>query len=113
MSSLRTKLARLGPPVARHAVPVVAPTRTALIDDLRDRMDAVLARARPTRPPPEVDTLDLPFVTHETPSGPLHVRTYRVAPGHRMGRVRSLGARDASSELLALLALDPTIAACD
>jgi hypothetical protein len=76
-------------------------------------MDAVLARERPMRPPPEVDTLDLPFATVETPSGPLHVRTYRVASGHRMGRARSLGARDASAEVLALLALDPSLAPCD
>jgi uncharacterized protein YprB with RNaseH-like and TPR domain len=76
-------------------------------------MDAVLARARPMRPPPEVDTVDLPFAKEETPSGTLHVRTYRVPPGHRMGRARSLGARDASAELLALLALDPSLAACD
>ncbi|MGH7281587.1 MAG: ribonuclease H-like domain-containing protein [Polyangiaceae bacterium] len=77
-------------------------------------MREILERtALPPRPPPRVDTPELPFVTHDTPSGPLHLRQRRLAASHRMGRVSLLPARDASSELLALLALDPLLASCD
>ncbi len=84
------------------------------LDDLRARMREILERtALPPRPPPRVDTTELPFVTHDTPSGPLHLRQQRLAASHRMGRASLLPARDASSELLALLALDPALASCD
>lgn len=78
-------------------------------------MQAVIARsaARPPPPPRAVDAPDLPFVTHDTPLGPLHVRTLRLGASHRTGRAPVVAARDASAELLALLALDPSIAARD
>jgi uncharacterized protein YprB with RNaseH-like and TPR domain len=43
----------------------------------------------------------------------LHVRTQRLSAAHRTGRISLAGAREASSELLALLALDPCLARCD
>ncbi|HEX7667063.1 MAG TPA: ribonuclease H-like domain-containing protein, partial [Polyangiaceae bacterium] len=88
----------------------LAPT----LDDLRAKMRAILAKnVGAPKPPPPVDTTELPFVTHQTPKGPLHLRAQRLAASHRMGRVSLLPARDASTPLLALLSLDPQIAACD
>ncbi|MBX3230991.1 MAG: ribonuclease H-like domain-containing protein [Labilithrix sp.] len=78
------------------------------------RMDAILARTRaePSRSPPRVD-VDLPFFVEHTDAGPLHVRTVRHGGEHRIGRIPLAPARRASAELLALLALDPSLAACD
>lgn len=107
--SLRNKLSRLEQSER--------PPRPALLDDLRARIRATLERAAARRapaPPPEpLDAIDLPFASTETALGPLHVRTQRLCPGHRAGRAPLAAARDASAELLALLALDPQIADCD
>ena len=65
---------------------------------------------RASTPPRPVDTIELPFVTTETPCGPLSIRTQRLSAAHRMGRAPLLAARGASSRLLALLALDPSLA---
>jgi uncharacterized protein YprB with RNaseH-like and TPR domain len=43
----------------------------------------------------------------------LHVRTQRLSAAHRTGHASVVCARDASPELLALLALDPSLAGCD
>lgn len=92
-----------------------APARPSTLDDLRRRMEAILARTRAEapRPPPRVDVADLPFCVEETPAGPLHVRTVRLSGAHRVGRAPVTSARSASSELLALLALDPRLAKCE
>jgi uncharacterized protein YprB with RNaseH-like and TPR domain len=77
-------------------------------------MQAILERsAVALRPPPPVDTCELPFVTTETPLGPLHVRVQRLSGAHRTGHAPVACARDASADLLALLALDPALARCD
>ena len=95
--------------------PAPAPETPSLLDDLRRRMDAILTRTRsePARELPAVDCPELPFCVERTELGPLHVRTLRLSGGHRVGRIPITGARTASSELLALLALDPRLAACD
>jgi uncharacterized protein YprB with RNaseH-like and TPR domain len=118
--SLRSKLARLPAPrpsgsSSSEPVPNASPARSAVLEDLRGRIEAVLARTarRAAAPPPAVDTPELPFVTTETPSGPLHVRLYRLSGAHRTGHAPVLPARSASAPLLALLALDPKLAACD
>jgi len=88
----------------------------SILDDLRKRMDAIVARTRaePPRPLPEPSApeLELPFCVEETPAGPLHVRTLRLSDAHRVGRAPVSAARRADPEVLALLALDPTLAAC-
>jgi uncharacterized protein YprB with RNaseH-like and TPR domain len=91
------------------------PDRAGILDDLRARIQAVLERTagRPRAPPRPVDTLDLPFATEESTSGPLHVRAQRLSAAHRTGRAPLASARDASAGLLALLALDPALAKCD
>jgi hypothetical protein len=75
-------------------------------------MDAILTRSEAKRPLPAVDCPELPFCIEETEAGPLNVRTLRLSGGHRVGRIPVTGARTASSELLALLALDPRLAPC-
>lgn len=94
---------------------VAAGNGVSVLDDLRARMDAILARTRaqPPAPPPRVDVGELPFCVEETAAGPLHVRTVRHGGEHRIGRIPIAPARRTSAELLALLALDPRIAACD
>ena len=89
-----------------------APT---VLDDLRRRMDSILTRTRsePKRELPAVDCPELPFCVERTELGPLHVRTLRLSGAHRVGRIPITGAKTASSELLALLALDPRLASCE
>lgn len=115
MSSLRSRLARLPPPPSVALPSAAVPAAANVLDDLRARMDAILARTRAEvpRPIPRADTDDLPFCVEETPHGPLHVRTLRLSGAHRVGRAPVAIARSASSELCALLALDPRLAACD
>jgi uncharacterized protein YprB with RNaseH-like and TPR domain len=89
--------------------------RADLLADLRARIHATLERSarRAPAPPPDVDTCELPFATSTTPLGPLHVRAQRLSAAHRTGRASIAGAREASADLLALLALDPGLARCD
>jgi uncharacterized protein YprB with RNaseH-like and TPR domain len=107
------------PPSEGGAAPLGAQaegsSRETTLADLRARMQAALERhaRRAPAPPPLVDTTELPFVTTETPRGPLSIRTQRLSPAHRMGRAPILAARGASSRLLALLALDPSLAERD
>ncbi|MEO8875791.1 MAG: ribonuclease H-like domain-containing protein [Polyangiaceae bacterium] len=106
-ASTPTREAELASPQREHEL-------ASPLDELRNRMRAILERTAITpRKLEPVDTPELPFVTHDTPKGPLHLRAYRLAASHRMGRVSLLPARHASPELLALLALDPQIASCD
>lgn len=105
-------------PVADPPPPVVtlAPADApSVLDDLRRRMDAILTRSRSEEPRqlPAVDCPELPFCVERTELGPLHVRTLRLGGAHRVGRIPVTGARHASSELLALLALDPRLASCE
>src|SRR5687768_7843771 len=115
--SLRSRLARLPtpanqapkapePPPESH-VRDVAPGSKNIIEDLRSRMEAILARTRaePKREPPRVDVAELPFCVEDTPDGPLHVRTLHLNGAHRVGRMPACAARRAESELIALLAL--------
>ncbi len=122
--SLQSKLARLvltGMPASPAADAPgaanagLAADRSGVLADLRARIQATLergARRRPA-PSPPVDTVDLPFATLPTPGGPLHVRVQRLSAAHRTGRAAISGAADANFELLALLSLDPGLAACD
>jgi hypothetical protein len=105
------------PRVEPSATPPILPSeRTSRLEELRARMRALLERSESRRPPaaPILDeAYELPFVSHETPSGPVHVRALRLPPSHRMGRASILAARDASAELLGLLSLDPSLSTCD
>lgn len=85
--------------------------RAPVLDELRDRIRSIFERtAIQKRPPPEVDTDDLPFLTTQTEHGELHVRTLVFGAAHRVGHADTLAAIDARSDLLSLLALDPALA---
>ena len=60
-----------------------------------------------------MDDSELPFAKTETERGPLWTRTQVLSAAHRTGRAPLLAARSSSAHVLALLALDPTLAACD
>ncbi len=95
------------PPVGGADAPLPA---RVLLDDLRAKMDAILSRAPVTRAPATLDAPELPFVTEVTALGDLHRRVVRFPLSHRVGH-KSVGpAHSADAELLALLALDPSIA---
>jgi uncharacterized protein YprB with RNaseH-like and TPR domain len=114
LSRLESAAATPAPP-SRSPSPAPAAPRPDLLADLRARIQATLERTtrRGVAPPPAVDTVDLPFATEDTPLGPLHVRAQRLSRAHRTGRAPLAPARQASAELLALLALDPSLARCD
>ncbi|HEY8088718.1 MAG TPA: hypothetical protein VIF09_12755, partial [Polyangiaceae bacterium] len=81
--SFHDKLSRLDSAgLHRPGSPPPESSRAILLDDLRARIQATLERTarREARPPPPVDTVELPFVTTETAAGPLHVRTQRLSP---------------------------------
>jgi uncharacterized protein YprB with RNaseH-like and TPR domain len=119
--SLRSKLSRLMPPLgtpgesSMRVAPLPAPAPTTL-EDLRARMHAVLerhARQSPEREKPPVDDAELPFAKTENEHGVLWTRTVVLSAAHRTGRAPLLAARSSSAHVLALLALDPALAACD
>ncbi len=95
-----------------HKLRVAAGERPSL-DELRARMARVLERTEttPERSLPRVDHPDLPFLAEETDLGPVHVRARRLSAAHRVGHVGLGPAETAQAEVLALLALDPTLAA--
>jgi uncharacterized protein YprB with RNaseH-like and TPR domain len=115
--SFLDKLSRLESTHAPHPPLALAggAPRPDVLADLRARIQATLERTarRSGYGPPPVDTVDLPFATEDTPLGPLHVRAQRLSRAHRTGRAPLAPAREASAELLSLLALDPALARCD
>ncbi len=122
MASFQSKLDRL-PAIGGAAVPValalpppVPPppsgTRPSL-DELRDRIARIVGRTPAPAPRAHPTRGELPFMVEHTASGPLYVRRERAVPAARVGRVPLVGARDADSALLALLALDPRLSDCD
>jgi uncharacterized protein YprB with RNaseH-like and TPR domain len=116
MGSFGNKLERLPPPPAR-VVPVEPSSQPArgapTLDELRDRIAAIVGR--PAATPPRADPThgELPFLLERTDRGPLYVRRVRSPLGARVGRFPLVAARDADRAMLALLALDPSLAVCD
>ncbi|MEB2313477.1 MAG: ribonuclease H-like domain-containing protein [Polyangiaceae bacterium] len=100
----RSKLGRLPSPDGAPAE----------LDELRDKMAELLGRAPPApRPAADPAATLLPFARRETPRGPLYERLLRLAPSHHVGRMPSDAAAAARPEMLALLALEPGLAARD
>lgn len=108
--SFRDKLSRLS--TSRSASELESP-RADVLEQLRQRIRATLERGAKAREPRWFHSDELAFVTHETNAGPLHVRERRFSRAHRMGRTELGAAYHASAELLALLALNPSLAPCD
>ena len=105
--SARPGARRFRPPVQPPSAP-----RPSL-DDLRDRIAGILARGAPPTPRADPTRGELPFVLQQTERGPLYIHRARSGAAARVGRVPIISGRDAESAMLALLALDPTLAACD
>jgi tetratricopeptide (TPR) repeat protein len=84
----------------------------SVIDQLRAKMAEILERpevlAAPTAPADPSET-SLPFVREETPNGPLYRRHIILPPSHHVGRIPVDSAYSSRPELLALLALDPSL----
>jgi hypothetical protein len=102
-------------PEPARAEPAPPPGAPPSLDELRDRIARILAKQPAPRPAPRLDPTvgELPFALEETPLGPLYVRTRRLSPSHRVGRVSVRAASTAAASMLALLALDPALAACE
>ena len=83
------------------------------LDELRARIAALVGHKEPPRPRPDPTATELPFVVEHTASGPRYVRRVRSAPAARVGRAPLVAARDADPATLGLLALDPSLGACD
>jgi uncharacterized protein len=117
-AKLRRLEASVSPPLAEPVEelghPVSRP-RAGQLEELRARIQAVLERniGRSPKLPPRVDDSELPFAVEDTPLGPLNVRSLRLLPSHRTGHAPVLAARHASASWLGLLALDPSLGACD
>ena len=117
MASFQSKLARLPPmsgpaPPASSEAPAKVEGRPSL-DDLRDRIARIIARAPAQPPRADPARGELPFVLEHSEQGPRYVHRSRALPAARVGRVPLVSARHADPAMLALLALDPALAGCD
>jgi uncharacterized protein len=89
-----------------------APARADLIEQLRAKMAEILERPQPYGQAPRAadpSQTALPFTRQETSEGPLYRRHVILAPSHHVGRIPVDAARSSRPELLALLALDPSL----
>jgi len=99
LAEVRAKLAQLtASPLARQAT-----------DSAGDQAHKHAARDESLN---RGDFLELPFVRIETPDGPLHQRTERLNLSDQVGQFDLNLASAADPELLALLALDSSLANC-
>ena len=129
--NLKSKLSTLATPLTRSDRAAHEPPSTsATLAVLRQRMAEILAPHRPVQvaepvlPPvwqapgwqaPSLDgdeLSDLPFVVELTDHGTLWRRQQLLAPSSHVGRIPLEAARDASGQMLALLALCPELAGC-
>lgn len=84
----------------------------SLIDQLRSKMAEILERPLVSAPPvapADPSETTLPFVREETPNGPIYRRHSILPPSHHVGRIPVDSAYQSRPELLALLALDPSL----
>jgi len=116
MADFKRKLSRLGdaPPPASPGPDAPETDRAVQLDVLRDRLAEMLQQKPASRRRAgELSLDDLPFVCEERDSGPLFVRRERLGPSTHVGHASVESARSAAAAMLALLALDPTLAAVD
>jgi uncharacterized protein len=109
---LRRKLALLEdrrPESPRPPPAALAPAdeRSHVLGELRQKIAEVLGRSAPPRRLAEPTVSRLPFQRIESEDGILYRRLEELAPSHHVGRIPVDAAGAASSELVALLALDP------
>lgn len=97
---------------APHLATELDDPRARTLDELRAKMADILGRERPPpRAPADPALTDLPFLRIESEHGPLCQRLEQLRASHHVGRMPVDAARCAEAELLALLALDPGVAA--
>lgn len=99
-------------------VPAAVPGSPSVLDELRAKMADILERSPlspPLAPPAPADPSQtaLPFVCEPTAEGPLYRRHVILPPSHHVGRIPVDAAYQSRPELLALLALDPSLAGQD
>jgi uncharacterized protein len=102
------------PPATALGSTEALPPPPNIIDQLRAKMAEILERPRyhtPPAAPADPSETALPFVREETPSGALYRRHVILPPSHHVGRIPVDSAYSSRVELLALLALDPSLAA--
>jgi uncharacterized protein len=91
------------------------PPASGIIEQLRAKMAEILERqplaAAPTAPRIGADPsqTSLPFTREESVDGPLYRRHVILPPSHHVGRIPVDAAFSSRPELLALLALDPSL----
>lgn len=115
---LKDKLGRLGPPIGRSEATddtsAQAPERARTLESLREKMAEILGREPPAgRMPADPSLTELPFARVEREGGAIYQRLERLAPSHHVGRMPVDAARAAEASVLALLALDPSLAEVD
>lgn len=118
---LKEKLGRLGPPIGQSEATAQADAtgapdgeRTRQLDSLRERMAEILGREPSAgRMPADPSLTELPFARVERPEGAVYQRLERLAPSHHVGRMPVDAAHAAEASVLALLALDPSLAEVD
>jgi len=96
---------------AAEAVASIEPG-LSVIERLRSKMAEILERPEvlaPRSAPADPSETSLPFVREETPNGPLYRRHSVLPPSHHVGRIPVDSAYSSRPELLALLALDPSL----
>jgi uncharacterized protein YprB with RNaseH-like and TPR domain len=101
------------PPVNVPTSAVAPVAKGGIIDELRAKMAEILDKQplppRPAAPPADPSQTALPFVREETEEGPLYRRHVILPPSHHVGRMPVDAAHSSRPELLALLALDPSL----
>ncbi len=110
----KSKLAHLNS--AAHARPAAAHGEVAgqrnVLDELRDKMAMILAKAPASRPRADASQTSLPFAVETSSRGRVCRRHVILPPSYHVGRMPVDAAKAARSELVALLALDPALARC-
>jgi uncharacterized protein len=90
--------------------PVGESSRSTTLEELRRRMQAILGKpVAPPRPAADPSRTELPFVREDTDHGPIYRRHERLLPSHHVGRMPADAAYAARADILALLALDPSL----
>jgi len=100
------------PPVNVPSAPAGSAPPGGLLDELRHKMAEILERplaAPPARRRADPSETTLPFAREDTPNGAIYRRHSILPPSHHVGRIPVDSAYDSRPELLALLALDPSL----
>jgi hypothetical protein len=93
--------------------PVVSGNRADVLEALRRKMSEILHRPLERPEPADPTRTELPFVREQTDLGAVYRLERCLAPSHHIGRLPVEAAASARAEMLALLALDPSLKSTD